>query len=324
MPHAQPSPQAPSPAVPRAPLTGVVPPLCTPLTSQGEVDTAGLRALVERLVAAGVHGLFALGSTGETAFLTDDQRRTVLRTAVDAAAGRVPVLAGVVDMTTPRVLAHARVAAGLGADALVATAPFYTRTHPVEIARHFRRLRGAVPLPLYAYDIPMAVHTKLPAGTVLALAEDGTLAGLKDSSGDEAALRRLLVELRGRGLADRFSVLTGSELTVDGALLAGAHGVVPGLGNVDPDGYVRLWEHARAGRWHEAAAEQDRLAALFALTEAGPPDLMGRNSSAIGAFKAALHLLGALDSPATADPQVPLDAAAVKRVRALLEEAGLV
>lgn len=306
-----------------APLTGVVPPLCTPLTPDGEVDTGALRALAARLLAAGARALFVLGSSGEVAHLTDAQRGTVLRTVAEAADGRVPVLAGAIDMTTARVLDHARAAADAGADALVVTAPFYTRTHPVEIARHFRRVRAGVPLPLLAYDIPVAVHTKLAAGTVLELAEDGTLAGLKDSSGDDAALRRLLVELRGRGLLDTFSVLTGSELAVDGALLAGAHGVVPGLGNVDPEGYVRLYEHARAGRWSDAAAEQDRLAALFAIVDAGPEGAMGRNSSAIGAFKAALHLLGVIGCPATAAPQTPLDGAAVHKVRTLLEQAGL-
>ncbi|HWM39943.1 MAG TPA: dihydrodipicolinate synthase family protein [Streptomyces sp.] len=305
------------------PLTGVVPPLCTPLTPEGEVDAGALRALTERLLSAGTHALFVLGSTGEVAYLSDAQRRTVLDTVTEAAGGRVPVLAGAIDMTTARVLDHARAAADAGADGLVVTAPFYTRTHPVEIARHFRRVRAGVPLPLFAYDIPVAVHTKLAAGTVLELAEEGTLAGLKDSSGDDAGLRRLLVALRGRGLLENFSVLTGSELAVDGALLAGAHGVVPGLGNVDPGGYLRLYEHARAGRWGEAAAEQDRLAALFSIVDVGPEEAMGRNSSAIGAFKAALHLLGVIDCPATAAPQTPLDAAAVKRVRTLLEQAGL-
>ncbi|TJZ56888.1 dihydrodipicolinate synthase family protein [Streptomyces piniterrae] len=304
-----------------APLTGVVPPLCTPLTDSGQVDVRSLAALTERLVAAGVDGLFVLGSTGEAAYLPDIQRRTVIETVVDAARGRLPVLAGAIDMATARVLDHARTAQKLGADGIVATAPFYTRTHPAEIADHYTRIRDTVGLPLFAYDIPMAVHTKLPADTVLALAADGVLAGLKDSSGDEGALRRLLVRLR---TVDRgFSVLTGSELSVDGALLAGAHGVVPGLGNVDPAGYVRLYAHARAGRWRAAADEQDRLAALFSLTDVGDESAMGRSSSALGAFKAALHLLGVIDSPATAAPQLPLDDDAIRTVRQLLEEAGL-
>ncbi|POX38099.1 dihydrodipicolinate synthase family protein [Streptomyces sp. Ru73] len=304
-----------------APLTGVVPPLCTPLTPDGEVDTRSLAALTGRLVDAGVHGLFALGSSGEAAYLTDAQRRTALDTVVETAAGRVPVLAGAIDMTTARVLEHARAAEALGADAVVATAPFYTRTHPAEVAEHFTRLRTALGVPLFAYDIPMAVHTKLSADVLLSLAAEDVLAGLKDSSGDDGALRRLLVRVREEGIG--FSVLTGSELAVDGALLAGAHGVVPGLGNVDPEGYLRLYAHARAGRWDEAAAEQDRLAALFALTDVGDEAVMGRSSSALGAFKAALHLLGVIDCPATAAPQLPLGPAAVKTVRRLLEDAEL-
>ncbi|MBC3983346.1 dihydrodipicolinate synthase family protein [Streptomyces sp. AC536] len=308
---------------PPVPLTGVIPPMCTPLTPTGDVDTRSLAALTRRLLDAGVHGLFALGSTGEVAYLTDAQRRTALETVVEAAAGRVPVLAGVIDTTTARMRDHAAGAAASGADALVATAPFYTRTHPAEIADHFRRLRAGTELPLFAYDIPAAVHTKLTAAIVLPLAADGTLAGLKDSSGQVEEARRLLVAARDRGLGERFSVLTGSEMAVDGALLAGVHGVVPGLGNVDPHGYLRLYGHARAGRWAEAAAEQDRLAALFALTETGDPARMGGSSSALGGFKAALHLLGVIDCPATAAPQVPLEAAAVDRVRKFLDDAGL-
>ncbi|CAM5237778.1 dihydrodipicolinate synthase family protein [Streptomyces fumanus] len=304
-----------------APLRGVVPPVITPLTEKGEVDTASLRRLVGHLIAAGAHGLFLLGSSGEAAYLTDAQRRTVLETAVDAVAGRVPVLAGVIETTTPRVLDRAADAVRAGADALVATAPFYARTHPAEIAGHFRRIRAAADRPLFAYDIPVAVHTELPREVVLDLAADGTLAGLKDSSGDDASLRRLLIDPR--RTTTGFTVLTGSELTVDTALLAGADGVVPGLGNVDPRGYVRLYAAARAGDWAAAKAEQDRLAALFALTEAGDPDRMGPNSSALGAFKAAAHLLGLIDCPATAAPQIPLDERAVARVRTHLAEAGL-
>ncbi|KPC62481.1 dihydrodipicolinate synthase family protein [Streptomyces chattanoogensis] len=311
-----------------APLRGVIPPVCTPLDPHGEVDTASLARLVTHLLDGGVHGLFALGSTSEVAYLTDAQRATALETVVKTADGRVPVLAGVIDTTTPRVLDHAAAAAALGADALVATAPFYTRTHPREIAAHFRRLRAEAGLPVFAYDIPMAVHGKLPLSLVHELAEDGTLAGLKDSSGDEGALRRLLVGLggrtaRGRGPAPAFSVLTGSELTVDAALLAGADGVVPGLGNVDPAGYVRLYEAARAGDWAGAAAEQERLVGLFSMTGIGPEDEMGRSSAALGSFKAALWLLGVIGHQATAFPQIPLGEEAVSDVGRRLTAAGL-
>ncbi|WP_413103987.1 dihydrodipicolinate synthase family protein [Streptomyces sp. Inha503] len=306
-----------------APLTGVVPPLCTPLTPTGEVDTRSLAALAERLIDAGVSALFALGSSGEAAYLSDRSRRAALTAVIEAADGRVPVLAGAIDMTTARVLDHARTAAELGADGIVATAPFYTRTHPAEIADHFRRLRDGVDRPLFAYDIPVSVHYKLTPSILLPLAGDATLAGVKDSSGDDGALRRLLVEVRRRGLAETFTVLTGSELSVDGALLAGAHGVVPGLANIDPAGFVRLYEHARAGRWEQAAAEQDRLAALFAITGAGDPALMGGSSSGLGGFKAALRLMGVIECADTAAPQVPLGEAAVKTVRQLLEEGGL-
>ncbi|MEV8565395.1 dihydrodipicolinate synthase family protein [Streptomyces sp. NPDC051322] len=311
-----------------APLRGVVPPVCTPLDATGEVDTQSLSRLVEHLVGGGVHGLFALGSTSEVAYLTDAQRSTVLETVVRTAAGRVPVLAGVIDATTPRVSDHARVAAGLGADAIVATAPFYTRTHPAEIARHFRRIRENIDLPLFAYDLPVSVHSKLSTSLIRELAEDGTLAGLKDSSGDEGGLRRLIVELGGRGgreegPAPRFSVLTGSELTVDAALLAGADGVVPGIGNVDPAAYVRLYEAALAGDWTRAAEEQERLVELFGIVDVGPDAEMGRSSSALGSFKGALRLLGVIDCGDTAFPQIQLSAASLALVGRRLHAAGL-
>ncbi|MGW5650024.1 dihydrodipicolinate synthase family protein [Streptomyces humi] len=303
-----------------APLTGVVPPVCTPLTPDRKVDVPSLRRLVDHLVTAGVDGLFVLGSTSEAAYLTDRQRRLVTETVVARAAGRLPVLAGVIDMTTPRVLDHVAAVTAAGADGIVVTAPFYTRTHPAETARHFRLVAGRSPVPVIAYDIPSAVHTKLPAGLVLELAADGVLAGLKDSSGDLAGFREVVVGSRG---LPGFGALTGSELTVDSALALGADGVVPGLANVDPDGYVRLYRLCRAGDWERARAEQERLCGLFRMTGAGDPARMGASSAALGAFKTALHLRGVIDCPATAEPQVPLSETETECVAKFLAGAGL-
>ncbi|MER7933230.1 MULTISPECIES: dihydrodipicolinate synthase family protein [unclassified Streptomyces] len=302
------------------PLTGVVPPVCTPLTPDGEVDVPSLRRLVDHLVTAGVSGLFVLGSTSEAAYLTDRQRRLVTETVVSHAAGRLPVLAGVIDMTTPRVLDHVASVTAAGADAVVVTAPFYTRTHPAEIARHFRLVADRSPVPVIAYDIPSAVHTKLPADLVLELAAEGVLAGLKDSSGDLAGFREVVTGSRG---LSGFSALTGSELTVDSALALGADGAVPGLANVDPDGYVRLHRLCRDGDRERARAEQERLCGLFGMVRAGDGRRMGGSSAALGAFKAALHLRGIIASPVTAEPQVPLSQAETECVGKHLAAAGL-
>ena len=302
-------------------LSGVIPPVCTPLTPDYEVDTASLTRLVDHLVGGGVDGLFILGSSSEVAFLPDGHRKTVLDTVVGHVAGQVPVLAGVIDMTALRVLDHVRTAVDAGVDALVATAPFYTRTHPAEIAVHFRAIAARAGIPLYAYDLPVSVHSKLGAELVLDLAAEGVLAGLKDSSGDEGGFREVLLGRRDRDL-NGFAVFTGSELTVDSALWMGADGVVPGLGNVDPHGYVRLYQAARAGDWVGARAEQERLFRLFGLVGVGGPH-MGRSSSALGAFKAALHLRGVIDYPTTALPQIPLDTDEVAKVGKYLADAAL-
>ncbi|TDD44447.1 dihydrodipicolinate synthase family protein, partial [Nonomuraea terrae] len=239
-------------------LSGVIPPVCTPLTPDHEVDVGSLVRLVDHLLGGGVDALFVLGSSSEVAYLTDAQRRTVLETVVGHVGGQVPVLAGVIDMTTPRVLEHAGVAVAAGASGLVVTAPFYTRTHPEEIRVHFRTVAARGGLPVYAYDLPVSVHTKLSADLLLELAAEGALAGLKDSSGDDGGLREVIMRRR-----EPFSVLTGSEVTVDSALWMGADGVVPGLGNVDPQGYVELYRRARRGDWAGARAEQERLVRLF-------------------------------------------------------------
>ncbi|GAA2266676.1 dihydrodipicolinate synthase family protein [Nonomuraea roseoviolacea subsp. roseoviolacea] len=298
-------------------LTGVIPPVCTPMTPDHEVDTRSLTRLVDHLLAGGVDALFVLGSSSEVAYLPDAHRRAVLDTVVGHVAGQVPVLAGVIDMTTPRVLDHARTALDAGVSGLVATAPFYTRTHPEEIRTHFRLIAARTGLPLYAYDLPVSVHTKLPAALLLELAAEGVLAGVKDSSGDDGGLREVIL-----GRVPGFSVLTGSEVTVDSALWMGADGVVPGLGNVDPHGYVRLAACAGRGEWEAARQEQERLVRLFEIVRVGGAR-MGGSSSGLGAFKAALYLRGIIDCPVTAPPQVPLNDDEIACVGKHLAAAGL-
>lgn len=306
-----------------AQLTGVVPPLVTPLTPEYDVDTASLARLVQHQLSGGVDGVFVLGTSGEGTFLTDEQRQVVLETTVAEVAGQVPVLAGVIDTSTNRVAAHVSAALKAGVDALVATAPFYAATHPAEIERHFVRLKSfAGDTPMYAYDIPPRVGTKLPASLMTALGEQGVIAGVKDSSGQDASLRELVISRREKQLGN-FAIMTGSEVTVDSALAFGVDGVVPGLGNVDPAGYVRLFKAAVAGDAAAARDEQDRLFRLFEIINAADRSRMGASSAALGAFKAGLFLLGVIDCPVTAYPSIPLSDTEIAAIRPLLDRAGL-
>lgn len=301
-------------------IHGVVPPLCTPLTEDLEVDTASLERLTGFQLDAGVHGLFVGGSTGEVAQLTDEQRDIALRTVVATAAGQVPVLAGVIDTGTRRVIEHARRAARSGADAVVATAPFYVGVAEGETRAHFEALHAALDLPVVAYDIPSNVGRKLPPGLLGDLARAGTIAAVKDSSGDLESFQRLLDAAEGTGAA----CLTGSETLADLAMARGADGIVPGLGNIDPHGYVRLHDAARRGDQEAARAEQRRLTALFfALVEVADRRRVSRISAALGAFKAALAHRGVIDHPATQAPLLPLTEKESRAVAAVLDSAGL-
>jgi 4-hydroxy-tetrahydrodipicolinate synthase len=152
------------------------------------------------------------------------------------------------------------------------------------------------------------------------LAGDGTIAGIKDSSGDEANFRQLVMETND---VPGFARLTGSELLVDTALIYGADGCVPGLGNVDPAGYVTLFDLVRAGKIKAARAEQERLIKLFAIVQAATPGRMGYTAAALGGFKSALMLRGVISTNVMGRPLTRYNDEEVARVRTVVEQAGL-
>lgn len=299
---------------------GVVPPVCTPLTPEHEIDTASLEALVRFQLDSGVHGLFVLGSTGEVAALTDAQRQQVIEIVVQTVAGEVPVLAGIIDMGTTSMIEHGHVAKRLGVDGLVSTAPYYIRPGQAEIVEHFRAVKESVGLPLFAYEIPANVQSVIARTTILEMAKEGLIDGLKDSSGNDGDFRGTLLDTQD---IEGFANFTGSELTVDSALFMGADGVVPGLGNVDPVGYVRLYEHAKSGNYQAAKAEQERLYRLFDVIWQATPGRTGFTSSALGGFKTALMLRGIIKTNVMAQPMTQLNEEETDRVRNILIQAGL-
>ncbi|WP_194397235.1 dihydrodipicolinate synthase family protein [Microbacterium atlanticum] len=300
-------------------FAGVVPPVATPLLPDGTVDHASLERLVDYLVGSGAHGLFALGSTGETAYFTDAQRAEILGTIVTAAAGRVPIIAGAIELTAPRIIDTARRLTHVGADAVVTTAPLYTLNSPSEVDAHFRTIAAAIDVPLWAYDVPVRVHSKLSLDLLMGLAADGVIAGVKDSSGDDVGFRRLVAANAAAG--HPLQLLTGHEVVVDAMLLAGADGVVPGFANVEAPGYVRLWDAATQGDWEAARAEQERLNRAFEIVFQ-PTGLSG-DATGVGAFKAGMKARGIIDHATMAVTVEPLSDDAVEKIGMILSDLDL-
>ena len=300
-------------------LGGVIPPIVTPLTPDGELDVASLRRLVDFEIEAGVDALFALGTGGEGPYVTARTRDGVLATAVEQAAGRVPVLAGISDIGTARCLEHLRAAERAGVDAVVATPPFYGEAGQVEVADHYRRLAGATDLPLIAYDIPSKVHVKLAPATTAALAREGVLAGVKDSSGDEDGFRSV-IELAGD--LPGFAIITGSDVIADAAFMQGADGMIVGMGNIDPHGFVRLYRACRDQDWGRARAEQSRLRALRRIAEVAVGRI-GPFSATIAAFKSAMVHRNIIAGDLLHAPLQRLAGGEHEAVAAIVAEAGL-
>ncbi|MCI5826560.1 MAG: dihydrodipicolinate synthase family protein [Arcanobacterium sp.] len=299
------------------PLRGVVPPLTIPLKN-GALDIPSLERHINRMIDAGIHGLFVLGSSGEVVFSTDARRGQILREAHRIVNGRIPILAGVIDTETERVIEHIQQAEEIGVDAVVATAPFYALQGPREVRKHFELLREATDLPIWAYDIPVCVHWKLDNSMLVELAKAGVLQGVKDSSGDDVSFRFLT--LLNNEAGHPLQLFTGHEVVVDGAYMSGADGSVPGLGNVDPYGYVQQWNAYQANDWNAVRKEQDRLADLMRIVQVR--DVQGFGAG-IGAFKTALQLLGIFETNEMPRPVAALEGENVAHVKAVLHHVGL-
>lgn len=298
---------------------GIIPPVVTPLTDDHELDVVSYERLLNRMIDAGVAGLFILGSSSEVVFSTDQRRREIIEAALRIVDGRVPVMVGAIDMTTPRVIEHIKVVEELGADAIVATAPFYAIIGQKEVERHFRLLHEATDLPIYAYDLPQCVHVKLQGDMLVRLGSEGVLAGVKDSSGDDVSFRFLAMANERAG--HPLQLFTGHEVVVDGAYLSGADGAVPGLANVNPELYVEQWKAFQEGDWNRVRELQNQEARLMRITAVSEGET--GFAAGVGAFKTALNLLGVFDSPQMPEPVLPLEGKNREAIAEVLREEGM-
>ncbi len=239
---------------------GVIPPTITAIDADERLDRAGMARLVEFQIDGGVDGIFVLGTNGEGPCLRDAVRQDVCEVAVEAARGRVPVIAGVLQPSTARIIEDVKLLEKTGIEAVVVTTPYYFGGYnDDELVNHYRRVADATDLPVLVYNIPQNTKVPVSAGTLFKIAEDPRIAGVKDSSGNWAEVQRMILE-RPR---EDFTILQGNQQMAAISLVLGADGLVPGFANVHPRLLSDLYAAVQKGALTEAFAIQKQVDAFL-------------------------------------------------------------
>jgi len=286
---------------------GVFPYVVSPVLASGEVDAKVLARLCDDLIAAGVHGLTPLGSTGEFAYLNAAQRRRVVEVTVEAARGRVPVVAGVASTTTADAVAQAREVERMGASGVLAILEAYFPIPDEGVAAYFEAIAGAVQIPVVLYTNPNFQRSDLSLPVIERLSRVPNIGYLKDASVNTGRLLSILNRVEGR-----MQVFAASSHVPACVMLLGGVGWMAGPACVAPRQSVELYELCRRGDW---AAAMEKQRPLWALNQA----FAKYNLAAC--IKGALALQGyAVGAPLA--PQAPLAPEGIEEVRQALAAIG--
>ena len=289
------------------PFHGVLPALITPFTEDGDaIDTGALAAIVDRLIGAGVAGLVPGGSTGEFTTLTSAERRELVEATVEAAAGRVPVVAGTGALSTRETVELSVHAERAGAAAVMIVPPFYDALPWRELLAHYSAVAEAIEVPIMYYNLPAATGVKLTAAQFRELQRAGVTC-LKDTGGDAVAATELIQ-------TDGPTLLNGWDTLTFAALAAGVRAVVWGAASIVPEQCVEV--HRLLIDDIDLPAARELWARLWPLCR------FLESQSYPAAVKTACRLVGDTTGPVRA-PLLPLDDAATSELAALLEHATL-
>jgi 4-hydroxy-tetrahydrodipicolinate synthase len=230
--------------------------LVTPF-AEGRVDEAAFVRLVERQIEAGVDGLVPVGTTGESPTVSHEEHDRIVERCVEAAKGRVPVIAGAGSNSTDEAIQRVKHAKAAGASAALVVAPYYNRPSQEGMYRHYAAIAEACDLPVVLYNVPSRTGCDIANETVARLAQIPSIVGIKDATGDltRAALMRLEVP-------SDFALISGDDGSALGYMAHGGHGVISVTSNVAPGPMAAMIRAAREGRFDEALKINDTLAQM--------------------------------------------------------------
>ncbi len=290
-------------------LHGMVPPIGTPILEDETVDEKGLRKLVNHLIDGGVDGVFVNGSMGCFALLTDDEQIRAIEIVADEVNGRVPVVAGISDTSTKRVIAKTKQVEKFKVDFVTAVVPYFFRLTQQQGKRFFQEVANASQKPLLIYNNPYLTPLDFEVGTLLELAEEPNIVGLKDSNQDFNRLVGLFDSFRGK---DDFTIMLGTELLIPQGLMMGADGAIGGAHNISPKVAADLYAAHLVGDYATATEKSRILAKICNIFQYG---------SIWGGFEAALQLLGICEK-SVFEPYQSATAEEKEKIRDILVDCG--
>ena len=253
-------------------VQGIITPILTPMYEDESINFEELRNQVERLIGAGVSGLFCFGTNGESYILSEEEKYAVLEAVIHQTAGRVPVYAGTGCPGTRDTIRMSRKAKELGADVLSIICPYFAAANQTEIYNHFAAVAKAVDLPIVIYNIPPRTGNKVAPETVGRLAWDfANIVGVKDSSGDFLNMQQYLEATRFR---EDFSVLSGNDALIFDNLVNGGAGAIAGCSNIYPKTICSIVELFKKGELAKALEVQRSLIPLRSTFKYGNPNTM--------------------------------------------------
>ena len=266
-------------------IQGIIPPMITPMLDAKTLDESAAAAIIERMIAAGVAGIFVLGTTGESQSVPMHLRFDFVEMAAKHIAGRVPLLVGISETSLEDSLALAAHAKKCGAVAVVSAPPYYFPANQKELIDWYTALADACPLPIFLYNMPSKVKVFLNVPTVVALSKHPNIVGVKDSSGNQSYFQSLLYHFAGTD----FAVFMGPEEQMVAAVLCGGDGGVSGGANLFPELFVKAYKAAVAKDVDEARRLQKRIMQLSDSLYGLEP---GSDASFVKAIKCALKVKG--------------------------------
>jgi 4-hydroxy-tetrahydrodipicolinate synthase len=242
-------------------FSGSIVAIVTPMNNDGTLDIAGLKKLVDWHVAEGTDGIVIVGTTGESPTVDHDEHRLLIKTAVEQAAGRVPVIAGTGANSTAEAIDLMRYAKSVGADACLSVVPYYNRPTQEGLYRHFKAQVDACDLPMIMYNVPGRTVADMSNDTVLRLAQLPGIIGLKDATDNIERGSALMRDLLRAGKSD-FAMLSGCDGTALAFTLLGGHGTISVTANVAPKLMHQMIAAARKGDLATAREINNRLLPL--------------------------------------------------------------